>query len=103
MDERCQEHAHRLTTLENSVGEMRIELTSVKKDTEYIKQRLDNGLFSKLDDIRDKVQEIAPQVRSNTAWVQRFQFGLIIVFIGSILSGIFLALFKTVLFRNGTS
>ena len=88
MDDKIKEHDCRLRSLETISNEHTVRLAEIKKDTEYIRTKIDNGLTHSLQAIAETISELAPAVKDNKEWVGRIKFACfwitVIAVVGSI-------------------
>lgn len=75
LEKRCDEHRSWIMELQDRSHRQDIQLNTIEGDVKYIKAKLENGLFTNLKTLCDKVEELSPIVKDNQDWVNRFKYG----------------------------
>jgi len=73
MEDKLREHSSRILILEEISNKHTVSLAEIKKDTGYIKQKLEDGLSHDLRTIIETITEISPTVKDNKYWVGKIK------------------------------
>jgi SMC interacting uncharacterized protein involved in chromosome segregation len=95
-EERCTRHENEIKELQKDMMDVKIQLTDIKADTKYIKQKLDNGLFKNLTDLNDKLSDLCPKVADHSYWIDKVKWGTATITIVAVGGGVVAILMKVI-------